>query len=419
MNIFIPGFLNEIQNVPFMKITRAGASDTNYHHQNDQGDCFYEYSSSSYSNSEYYDASNNSLSTTLFTLFLVVLSMEAIVLALCTIYSWCQLPTASQHGQTPEFWWIQDHVDDDEGEDSDFVSSALMSNNDDDYDEYNYESEDDENDETDWLISSIGSIGGGISTSRSRHRCNSPDRIESMIEERLWEVVCIERRQKCTRMRGSVSSGGSVIVDTEQDECCAICLNPYDETDTVAGSKAQSCRHLFHKRCLAKWLQRQTTCPCCRQEWLHQPTNYNSFASSFSVSSTRQLIQEQLSRRRRSSGSSSSFSSLNNSVNNLFSTFATTMISSSSATEGPPEDAILSSWRNEDTATAATTSPASSGGSSMTMRMTDPPTGVSTTAQPTVGSSNINTNNSNTEYHAASTIAAASWGGSGFCFFLS
>ena len=61
--------------------------------------------------------------------------MEAIVLAMCTIYSWCKLPTASQHGQTQEFWWIRDHVDDDEEEEEEgngFVSSALLSNNDDD-----------------------------------------------------------------------------------------------------------------------------------------------------------------------------------------------------------------------------------------------------------------------------------------------
>jgi hypothetical protein len=49
--------------------------------------------------------------------------------------------------------------------------------------------------------------------------------------------------------------------------CCSICLNSYaDPAQLVACSPV--CRHVFHKECLFLWLERNSTCPCCRQEFL-------------------------------------------------------------------------------------------------------------------------------------------------------
>jgi hypothetical protein len=80
----------------------------------------------------------------------------------------------------------------------------------------------------------------------------------------------------------------------DQDGVCAICLTPYRVGDIVAGSnknnnnKAHSCQHVFHKSCLVLWLQRQSTCPCCRQEWQHyvSSNNNNSDETSSAVSLT-------------------------------------------------------------------------------------------------------------------------------------
>jgi hypothetical protein len=53
----------------------------------------------------------------------------------------------------------------------------------------------------------------------------------------------------------------------EDDACCSICLHSYDPpAQQVACSPV--CRHVFHKECLFMWLERNSTCPCCRQELL-------------------------------------------------------------------------------------------------------------------------------------------------------
>ena len=395
MNIFTPGFLNEIQNVPFMKgdwFFYHGCHQEDHQsteesfYQHGPSSCYNESSSSSFSSTDYDATSTASLSATLFTLFLVVISMEAIVFAMCTIYSWCQLPTASEH--TPEFWWIRDHTDDDD-DDDDLVTSSLLSNND-----------DDDDGTTGW-----DSSGGQL---QQRH-CNRT--IEAMIEERSWAVICVEKQKQCSATTRSLmdakqstegifreeqegwdlltnDANGSQNVDgnhednklssherpcnncvpqnydhpvaqscsdSDDDDCCAICLNPYLDTDIVAGSKDHYCRHLFHKRCLVRWLERQSTCPCCRQEW------QQTFLSSFS---RRQL------RRRDLFHSISSPGTLFNNMN-LLSTFT------------------AAAWPSAATPTTVTT--------------------PAPTAAVTAATAATNTN----EYHPSTT-----WEGSDFCFFL-
>ena len=41
---------------------------------------------------------------------------------------------------------------------------------------------------------------------------------------------------------------------------CSICLSDCLNTD----SRTTSCKHQFHKKCIAKWLNTHTTCPLCR-----------------------------------------------------------------------------------------------------------------------------------------------------------
>lgn len=53
------------------------------------------------------------------------------------------------------------------------------------------------------------------------------------------------------------------------DKCCPICLIDYDFRDTVAHG---NCHHLFHEHCLVQWLQRQSSCPCCRQSIVKSPS---------------------------------------------------------------------------------------------------------------------------------------------------
>lgn len=52
--------------------------------------------------------------------------------------------------------------------------------------------------------------------------------------------------------------------------CCAVCLCPYEEGETVVWSSNRACKHAFHEECVVEWLikmQDGTPCPCCRQEF--------------------------------------------------------------------------------------------------------------------------------------------------------
>ena len=52
---------------------------------------------------------------------------------------------------------------------------------------------------------------------------------------------------------------------------CVICLEAYQENDSVSYSKNQNCSHTFHSYCILGWLQdeRREQCPCCRSPYLH------------------------------------------------------------------------------------------------------------------------------------------------------
>ena len=44
---------------------------------------------------------------------------------------------------------------------------------------------------------------------------------------------------------------------------CAICLEPFKARQHY---KKLACEHMFHKRCIDKWLSRSQICPCCRSD---------------------------------------------------------------------------------------------------------------------------------------------------------
>jgi len=46
-----------------------------------------------------------------------------------------------------------------------------------------------------------------------------------------------------------------------ENPMCSICL-----TDVTLDKKVLSCEHVYHKKCIDKWLDRKSTCPVCRKE---------------------------------------------------------------------------------------------------------------------------------------------------------
>ena len=52
-------------------------------------------------------------------------------------------------------------------------------------------------------------------------------------------------------------------IDTSTE--CAICLDNLTEKTNPLGMIPHSCKGVFHKKCLHKWLTQHTTCPYCRE----------------------------------------------------------------------------------------------------------------------------------------------------------
>ena len=50
---------------------------------------------------------------------------------------------------------------------------------------------------------------------------------------------------------------------------CEICLDDVVIGEELARSPNKNCIHEFHTNCIQQALHRQSTCPCCRREYLH------------------------------------------------------------------------------------------------------------------------------------------------------
>ena len=48
---------------------------------------------------------------------------------------------------------------------------------------------------------------------------------------------------------------------SRKEDSCAICLQKFKGTDII---KEFCCKHIFHKKCLLKWLQNSNNCPLCK-----------------------------------------------------------------------------------------------------------------------------------------------------------
>jgi hypothetical protein len=54
-------------------------------------------------------------------------------------------------------------------------------------------------------------------------------------------------------------------------DSCSICLESYQENESVSYSKHQNCSHCFHTGCIMNWLQdeHRNDCPYCRSQFVH------------------------------------------------------------------------------------------------------------------------------------------------------
>ena len=57
--------------------------------------------------------------------------------------------------------------------------------------------------------------------------------------------------------------------DEDSRDICAICLAKYDHDDVISWSNNKQCSHVFHRECIAQWLEKKEECPVCRRFFLH------------------------------------------------------------------------------------------------------------------------------------------------------
>jgi len=49
------------------------------------------------------------------------------------------------------------------------------------------------------------------------------------------------------------------------DKECVVCLEPYEKEDEIS---KLPCNHIFHYKCISKWVLTNQTCPLCRDNLL-------------------------------------------------------------------------------------------------------------------------------------------------------
>ncbi|KAF8026031.1 hypothetical protein BT93_F2754 [Corymbia citriodora subsp. variegata] len=47
----------------------------------------------------------------------------------------------------------------------------------------------------------------------------------------------------------------------EDEDCCSICLEEFHRAEKVT---ELPCSHVFHRRCIIRWLEDRDSCPLCR-----------------------------------------------------------------------------------------------------------------------------------------------------------
>lgn len=89
----------------------------------------------------------------------------------------------------------------------------------------------------------------------------------------------LESKEWCVRANFTISGTGST--DDAQDleavserKCiepeCPICLTPFSKKERVSSSTNPLCPHIFHYKCVYKWLLSKKECPMCRNAFLKQ-----------------------------------------------------------------------------------------------------------------------------------------------------
>ncbi len=78
---------------------------------------------------------------------------------------------------------------------------------------------------------------------------------------------------------------------------CSICLEEYEVGDETAYSRHGRCSHVFHKKCISKWLQSgKDSCPICRKALHETKSRKQTYHTTITRSESRHYISRSCSR---------------------------------------------------------------------------------------------------------------------------
>ena len=86
-----------------------------------------------------------------------------------------------------------------------------------------------------------------------------------------------------------MASGAAGRDDDKDERLCPLCLEDFADAGRVA--LELPCSHRFHRRCVARWLQKHSSCPCCRARAAEPAgggSSQRTHASNFTVGVDRQ-----------------------------------------------------------------------------------------------------------------------------------
>lgn len=82
-----------------------------------------------------------------------------------------------------------------------------------------------------------------------------------------WEDDETDTR-RASRIERSLMKRTWCAQSLEHGTDCAICLNDFQDKETVVQASQRCCNNFFHNECLSMWLKIRSNCPCCRSEIL-------------------------------------------------------------------------------------------------------------------------------------------------------
>ena len=111
----------------------------------------------------------------------------------------------------------------------------------------------------------INNINNGINN--INNAINNINNVRNNNIEQLYEFVNGYYRNKRHHSNHALSLPEIVIEDVnkldEANKSCMICLEEFKSKEKVV---ALPCLHLFHKKCIKKWMERKKECPVCKFE---------------------------------------------------------------------------------------------------------------------------------------------------------